>query len=222
MKTYQKINTLYMRYGEGKNKGKIILGNFSCDEFEELYGCLWDATEKVDGTNMKLIYYPIKHTISVEGKTENAQNMCGSFDAVKSIGENILPKLQIEFPDDRFTEGDYVIIYGEAYGGKIREGGRYSEDVRFIAFDIKVADWYLTRSVARDICEKMGLQFVPYKGKMTLKEAEEMVMEGFVSEVSEDRTLLAEGLVLTPCCELRNRKGDRIIVKIKHKDYKQL
>lgn len=211
-----------MRYRDGKNKGKIILGDFSCEEFKYLYDNLWDATEKVDGTNMKLVYYPIKHTISVEGKTEYAQNMCGSFDVVKSIGENILPKLQIEFTDDRFVEGDYVIIYGEAYGGKIQGGGRYSDDVKFIAFDIKVADWYLTRSVARDICERLGLQFVPYKGKMTLKEAEEMVKNGFVSEVSEDKTLLAEGLVLTPSCELKNRRGDRVIVKVKYKDYKQL
>lgn len=51
-RTYTKINTLYKRYTEGPLKNQIIIGDFSRPEFKYLYNCLWDAEEKVDGTNV--------------------------------------------------------------------------------------------------------------------------------------------------------------------------
>lgn len=219
METYQKINTLYKRYKDGPNKGKIIVGYYSLPEFEYLKDNQWNAFEKIDGTNTKLIYFPISHRIKVEGKTEHSANMCGYLDFVYKIGNNIIDKLEETFSDEKFKEGDFVIIYGESYGNKIQSGGRYSKFVKFIVFDIKIGKWYLEKKNSMEICSRLGLDFVPCFGQMTLSEAEKMVKEGFHSVVSEDNTLIAEGLVLTPKVELCSRNGERIIAKIKHKDY---
>ena len=112
-------------------------------------------------------------------------------------------------------------IYGEGYGMKIQKGGgRYlSNSVSFIGFDVKVNDTYLLRDNAMSIFAKLECDTVPYFGQMTIDEAIDMVRTGFTSKVSEDKTLIAEGLVLSSPIGLKNRRGERLIVKIKHEDY---
>jgi hypothetical protein len=114
-------------------------------------------------------------------------------------------------------------IYGEGYGVGIQKvGSRYiSNGASFIGFDVKVNDLYLLRDSAKEVFEKLGVPMTPYKGQMTIDEAIEMVRKGFLSEVSEDKTLIAEGLVLTTPIGLKDRNANRIIVKIKHCDYEK-
>lgn len=52
---YQKINTLYKR-DMTKPKKPIILGEYSESEFEVLKDLKWEATEKIDGTNMSCCF----------------------------------------------------------------------------------------------------------------------------------------------------------------------
>lgn len=68
---YQKINTLYKR-DMTKPKKPIILGEYSESEFEVLKDLKWEATEKIDGTNMSCCFHPGLRMIEIRGKTENA------------------------------------------------------------------------------------------------------------------------------------------------------
>ncbi len=70
-----------------------------------------------------------------------------------------------------------------------------------------------------DIARKLNLLVVPYLGYSTLREAELWVKSGGPSLIGD---CPAEGLVLRPRVELLNRRGFRIITKIKHKDFKDL
>lgn len=54
------------------------------------------------------------------------------------------------------------------------------------------------------------------------KEAEDFVKAGFKSLIAENKDYIAEGLVLKAPCGLLNRRGKRIITKIKYCDYKDL
>ena len=54
---------------------------------------------------------------------------------------------------------------------------------------------------------------------MSIDEAIEFVRKGFKSTIAENKEYLAEGLVLTSPYGIKNRKGERIIFKIKHKDF---
>lgn len=49
-KEYQKINTLYKR--DMKGNKQIIIGDFSDANVEYLKDLKWEATEKIDGTNI--------------------------------------------------------------------------------------------------------------------------------------------------------------------------
>ena len=216
-KTYCKINTLYKR----DEKGKIMIGEFSRPEFEYLHNLPWIAYEKIDGTNMS--YYWDGHTLEIHGKTENASipnsliNKMSTM-VTKEMMEKVFP---IKYDESGNEIPMLVIIYGEGYGAKIQKcGGRYmSKDVNFRVFDINIDDWWLELDDVKDICNKLNLEMaVPY-GELTIQEAEEMVIKGFKSTISEDKTLIAEGLVLRPKVQLFNKRGERIMVKIKYCDY---
>ena len=216
-KTYTKINTLYKR----DEKGKIILGDFSRPEFEYLHNLPWIAYEKIDGTNMS--YYWDGHTLEIHGKTENASipnHLFAKMNAMvtKEMMEKVFP---LKYDEAGNEIPMLVIIYGEGYGSKIQKGGgRYiSNDVNFRVFDINIDNWWLELDDVKDICGKLNLEMaVPY-GELTIEEAEKMVIKGFKSTISEDETLIAEGLVLRPKVQLFNKRGERIMVKIKYCDY---
>lgn len=216
-RTYCKINTLYKR----DEKGKIILGDFSRPEFEYLHSLPWIAYEKIDGTNMS--YYWDGHTLEIHGKTENASippHLYKKMESLvtKEMMEKVFP---LKYDEDGNEIPMLVIIYGEGYGSKIQKGGgRYiSNDVNFRVFDINIDNWWLELDDVEDICNKLNLEMaVPY-GELTIEEAEKMVIKGFKSTISEDETLIAEGLVLRPKVQLFNKRGERIMVKIKYCDY---
>ena len=110
-----------------------------------------------------------------------------------------------------------VCLYGEGYGAKIQKGGgNYSAVPKFVLFDVKIGDWYLQREDVEDIAKKLGVDIVPIVGQGTLIEAIELVRKGQKSTWGD---FTAEGLVLRPATELKTRRGDRIITKIKHKDF---
>lgn len=216
-KTYTKINTLYKR----DEKGKIMLGDFSRPEFEYLHKVPWIAYEKIDGTNMS--YYWNGHILEIHGKTANASIPPHLYKKMEELVT--VEMMQKVFPLKYDENGNeipmLVIIYGEGYGAKIQKGGgRYiSNDVNFRVFDVNIDGWWLEIENVQDVCDKLNLEMaVPY-GELTIEEAEKMVIKGFKSTISEDETLIAEGLVLRPKVQLFNKRGERIMVKIKYCDY---
>ena len=216
---YQKINTLFLR----DEKKVIIPSSFTCDEFEYLKDCKWECTEKIDGTNIR-IYISREYDgeddwlygISFMGRTNDS-----------TIPEHLNLKLQqifyrvdwkTVFPS--LMPGDSVCLYGEGYGNKIQKGSSYiSNDVDFILFDVRYNNWWLERKNCEDIANKCGIKIVPIVGYMTIPEAIDLVKKGFKSSISEDKNLIAEGLVLKTPQGLLSRDGKRIITKIKHNDF---
>lgn len=144
--------------------------------------------------------------------------------------EGYYPDSPIEKPN---SEGVYVVeyeevpvyIYGEFYGKKIQDGGNYDRDKnRFSIFDICVQGWYVPLDMLKDYAEKLGLDVAPYLGQMTIEEAEKMVMKGFKTTVPDvtNPDYLAEGIVARPVVPIKDPRGNRIIVKIKTCDYREL
>jgi hypothetical protein len=56
-------------------------------------------------------------------------------------------------------------------------------------------------------------------GIWKLEEAIEFVKKGFKSTIADNKDYIAEGLIMKPVTELFNRKGERVISKIKYKDF---
>ena len=209
MKEYHKIQTVFKR--DMANKGKTLIeGQYSLPEFEFLAGNRWTFTEKVDGTNIRVMWK--EGGVQFGGKTDNA-----------SIPAKLIERLRERFADDSgfkssFSDCDSgICLYGEGYGAKIQKGGgNYRSDQDFVLFDVKVGDWWLQRVDVEDVAKKMGLDVVPIIGSGTLADCIEMVRGGFNSTWGEFQ---AEGVVARPEVELFTRSGQRIVTKIKCRDF---
>jgi len=67
-----------------------------------------------------------------------------------------------------------------------------------------------------DIGVKLGIQVAPTIGKGNLQYAEDLCRNGFDSRL---RKSAPEGLVIRPMVDLFTRRGERIITKLKLKDF---
>lgn len=212
MKQYHKIITAYKR--DPKNMRFVIEDQWATPEFEYLSETKWVWTEKVDGTNIRVMWDG--NQVTFNGKSDNAQ-----------VPMTLVQKLQETFDTtpkrkvfrDIFGEDVDVCLYGEGYGAKIQKGGgNYRSDgVDFVLFDVKIGDWWLQREDVEDIAVKLGIKVVPIILEGTITEATQMVKNGFNSQWGD---FGAEGLVGRPATELKTRRGDRIITKLKCRDFR--
>ena len=211
MKQYTKINTVFKR--DEKTK-KIIEGDYSIPEFEYLKDSQWVFTEKVDGTNTRVMWNG--SSVIFGGKSDDAQMPMHLLYVLQSLFEGT-EKKQL-FIKQFGNEPTQVCLYGEGYGFKIQSAGKlYKSDGHdFVLFDVKIGDWWLRRKDIEEVAKVFGIQVVPIIGEGTLSEAIEKVHTGFNSQWGD---FTAEGIVARPKIELLTRSGERIITKIKHKDF---
>ena len=207
MKEYHKIPTIYKRDPDTKFK-TLLDGEFSIPEFEYLQNNLWVFTEKVDGTNIRVMFDGEKVTFG--GRTDRADIPAT---LVAKLNERFLSQIELF----RIEFGDGVCLYGEGYGAKIQKGGgNYRPDQDFVLFDVKVGEWWLQRKDVESIADAFGLDVVPIIATGDLNDMVICAQMGFPSTWGD---FPAEGIVARPEVELKARNGKRIITKIKTKDF---
>lgn len=210
MSEYHKIQSIFKRDMNSKRK-TLIEGDWTLPEFEYLADNTWTFTEKVDGTNIRVIFK--EGNVTFGGRTEDAQIPA---QLVQRLNERFLPlaaNLAEIFPD-----GD-TVLYGEGYGAKIQKVGvNYRPDQDFVLFDVRVGKWWLQRDDVHDVAQKLGIDVVPVIGEGTLYDAVSWAKLGIKSAWGDFE---AEGIVARPKTELNTRSGNRLIAKIKCRDFKQ-
>lgn len=205
---YQKIPALYRR--EDARPHRVLIGQYRDPIIEQLAPLEWIFTEKVDGTNIRIIWDG--HKVTFGGRTENAQ-----------LPTPLVARLTELFGGDTneqvFEETfgtKQVILFGEGYGAKIQKGGgNYRPDQDFVLFDAMVNGLYLSRENTEGIAVKFGLDVVPVVLRGSIDRAVNLVQSGLFSTWGQ---FFAEGLIGRPAVDLYTRDGERIIVKIKHAD----
>jgi hypothetical protein len=211
MTEYHKIQSIYKRDMASKHK-TLIEGDWTLPEFAYLADNVWTFTEKVDGTNIRVIFKD--GGITFGGRTDAAQIPA---QLVGRLNERFLPlaaKLAEVFPDGS------AVLYGEGYGAKIQKGGgNYRADQDFVLFDVRVGPWWLQRADVEDVAWRLDLDTVPVIGQGTLHDAVAWAKRGIRSTWGDFE---AEGIVARPKTELCTRGGQRIIAKIKCRDFLSL
>lgn len=209
MQKYHKIETIFER--DEKTK-KLIFGKYHNPTVEFLKNLIWDGSEKIDGTNIRVQWDG--HQVNYGGRTDESE-----------IPEHLLQKLKGYFDgvaneeifEQRFGEKE-VIIFGEGYGEKIQTNG-YIDDVDFIVFDVMINGNYQPRSTVEEIAAVFGCEVAPILISGTLDELVNFVLNNTKSSVSKVGGII-EGIVAKPHIELQDRTGHRIAVKIKRTDFK--
>lgn len=218
MYPYPKINSVFKRNPTNGHK-TLIEGDFATPEFEYLQRCKWQATEKVDGVNIRVNIWG--KFVTFLGKTDKAEippPLLSHLHSVfrepgSAIDPPAGPQLALHL---RNISPHSIYLYGEGYGPKINDGGKYSPTAKFVLFDVRINDVWLTREAMEELAAKLSIPVVPIVITGPLYDLLAMTREGFPSKWGD---FTAEGLVARPVVELRDRRGYRIITKMKHRDY---
>lgn len=212
MNEYPQIPTVFKRDPDTKFR-TLLEGEYATPELAYLRFNQWLFTEKVDGTNIRVMWQP-ETGLTFGGRTDNAQ-----------IPAHLVNRLNEIFADKTDTfAGAFdgpVCLYGEGYGAKIKKGsGNYSDIQEFVLFDVLVStvanDWWLEWENVVDVASKLGLRVVPVYGDGPLSKMIDVVKAGIKSAWGD---FPAEGLVARPVVSLMARNGRRILTKLKTKDF---
>lgn len=205
MNEYHKIQTVWLRDPETKHR-TLIEDAWAKPEFDYLKDVEWVFEEKIDGTNMRLDLVNADKFV-VGGRTANAQIPAFLMDRMQEIG--------VRASGLGFSG---MTLYGEGYGNKIQKvGSKYIPDgVDFVLFDVFCRDIWLERHNVAEIADTLDIGHAPVEGMGKLRDAIDIARMGFNSWWGD---FPAEGLIMRPKTELLNRRGHRIITKIKSKDF---
>lgn len=227
---YPKINSLWKRQGwyfsEDIKKNtpselqchrqSLIPGDFALPEFENIK--LWEAEEKIDGTNIRVFYK--NGEVRFGGRTKEAQIPCHLLDFLM---KKFTPSLfQARFPD--LGINSEVILFGEGFGAKIQSGGYYSLNPGFALFDVKVGHSWLEKDRIRyKLADELGV-FVPplLLTGVTLDEIVSFVKEKHFSRFAMNDPMhehIMEGVMCRPLYPLLLRNGNPLMFKLKCKDF---
>ena len=210
MTEYIKIETPFERDKEGSKK--LIEGKWRNETIQYLRNTWWQFTEKIDGTNISIVWDG--HKAEFHGRTERAQIPAHLANRLSDLfGGSVNEELF-----EQTFGGTPMILYGEGYGAKIQNGGLYRDDVDFILFDVYQpdSDIWLKRESIEGIAKIFGIDIVPIVLEGDIDTAIDFVRQKPMSTIGKAPM---EGLVGRPEVELKDRFGNRIIVKIKTKDF---
>jgi len=192
---------------------KLIEGAFRNPLVEYIKDCEWIFTEKIDGTNIRIMWDG--HKVTFNGRTDNAQ-LHGHL--VERLNELFINNAVEELFEQKFGESEVMFI-GEGYGAGIQKGGGdYLETKDFILFDIMVGNVFLERENIEEIAKAFNLQVVPIIPVRTINEAVQYVKTKPLSAVGKGIREI-EGVIGVPRIRMTDFRGNRVIVKIKVEDF---
>lgn len=210
MKEYHKIETLFERDMEGSKK--LIEGRFRNPAVEFLKDNQWAFTEKVDGTNIRIHWDG--HKVMFGGRTDSAQ--------IPTVLMYALNDKFMGITNEQLFEQKFgaqpVTLYGEGYGPKIQNGGDYADSVSFVLFDVLINETWLERENVEDIAKAFNVAVAPVVLIGTIDQGVAYVKNAPKSTIAV-REMESEGLVGRPLVEMQDRRGNRIIIKIKSRDF---
>lgn len=187
----------YMHIDNLYKNGDILL-------FKECY-----AMEKIHGTSAHIGWHDGKLSL-FSGGAAHAE-FCSLFN--------------LEPVKEKFREFVYkkIIIYGEAYGGKLQGMKEtYGDKLKFVAFDIMIDEHWLNVPNAKDVAIEFGLEFVHYdEVEVDIDKLDALASADSVQAIRNGMGPghIREGIVLRPLIELVRNSGGRIIVKHKNEKF---
>ena len=112
MKTYHKIQSIYKRDPENHYK-TFLDGQWSVPAFGLLQDLMWEFTEKIDGTNIRIGWDDVTGQVTFGGRSDNSQ-IPGQL--ATYMADTFTPKHMIAS-----LRGPVTLI-GEGYGSTIQKG----------------------------------------------------------------------------------------------------
>lgn len=219
---YPKIETLYNR----DDKHFVVVGKLRMSEFGIIKR--WSITEKIHGRNIRVTLYDDER-VEYGGKTDDAEMPPELLEYLKKTFPPEVLKAALWLPNK--THPKMATIYGEGYGpGMMPGSGVYSKNISFRLFDCLMesvdGSWWLERVNVEDIARKLGIKCAPIVGYIdylptTAQQLYELLSESIVAREENGIRAIPEGIVAISEPLLFNKKGERVMWKLKMKDFKK-
>ncbi len=187
------------------------------------------ALEKVDGTSSSICHTKQESTYTDNHKVTSKGNF--HYHGGGITGEQFKSLFDTETLERELHKVDCqkITIYGESYGGKIQKcADRYGATIKFVAFEVKIDDRWLTVPEAEALVVSLGLEFVHYvriPTKLSLIDAErDAISEQAIRNgvTTRDGTFVRrEGIVLRTIDEQLDHRGNRIMAKHKRAEERE-
>lgn len=218
---YPKIETLYSRL-PGAKKAKVDVTRIRLPEFSLVKR--WTIYEKIDGTNVRIVW-------SREGGLSFASRY---YEKVVQLTPELQQYLSVTFTLEKFeqafpkVDAEEVQLFGEGYGANVdSSSGAYRGNPAFRLFDVYIGGWWLEPENIDDIAGKMGVRTAPRLSNIvslpaSTADMNDIIPEGrsiVADEDGGDPKFRAEGIVARTSPLLFTRKGDRLMWKLKYKDF---
>lgn len=188
--------------------------------FKEVY-----ALEKIHGSSAHIRMRKEYNEIGQYTKTE-VQYFAGGESHERFVSLFDEPKLIELFHALGHNE---ITVNGEVYGGKCQGMKHvYGPSLKFVAFDVRVGETWLSVPNADDVAKKLGLEFVFYElipatvdamNAARDRPSEQAIRNGWPFEPNTGR--VSEGVVLRPVIELTRSDGKRIMCKHKADSFRE-
>ncbi len=187
-------------------KGNMCFGVFSSPNISYLADNKWIWTEKIDGTNIRIIWDG--YNLTYKGRKEKSE-----------IPEFLLSRLKEIFePRKHLIEQMFgnktAILFGEGYGNRINKNRYKLDSVEWIMFGAWVNGVFVDSP--ETIADELNLPMVPLYGIYTLNEIITSFQENPEKESLLFDNIISEGLVGVPATYplLHTKEGNPIMVKI--------
>ena len=171
------------------------------------------ATEKIHGTSAHICYKTDRNLGFFSGGSEH-NAFVALFDQ---------QQLKARLGTLGLDPSKSVYIYGEAYGGKLQGmSGTYGKDLKFIVFEVKIGDKWLSVPDADDVAQKLGLEYVAYSlidTSLTSINAERDAPSVQAMRNGMGDGWPREGIVLRPLKELTLNNDERLVAKHKNAQF---
>lgn len=208
---YRKIYTIFER----DEKFKVVEGviNPKLEGIRNIKEFV--VSEKIDGTNCCIVLTPKKEILIRKRSDfiEDDKDHHHYFEAIKGID---MQKIKDYFEDSK----SLIAIFGEACGGNIQKQGKtYSDKPTFRLFDIRCGNNFFDWDDLIEFSKFTGIPLVEwfkFEGKDIL---DYNYWLSFLKEVNKKKYV--EGYVIRSRPALLNKFSQRMMFKIKLKDYRE-
>lgn len=178
-------------------------------EYYTLAYTFWHYKRKLDGENIR-VYWNGEQALW-NGKSNNFQ--CNA-----EFSEYMNSTFIEEIFEEKFGRDASVYLFGEHMGPKVQGNELSLENHEFVLYDVNINGTWLSAEQIVEIATYFNIRtcYDFMDGEIrnfvgSLPQLIERVHDGEFKDW--------EGIVATPLIELRNQKNQRIITKIKNKDY---
>ena len=176
----------------------------------ELSQAGWCFKRKLDGQNMRVRW---------DGEQALWNGKSDKFSCGSDLSDYMNHTFLEELFEEKFGRDCEVYLFGEHMGPKVQGNELGLQESEFVLFDVRINGYWQSQFSIEDIARFFKIHTCyDFMGDLDEYSTTGTLIE-LINAVEQGKFKDWEGIVALPQVECRNQRGDRIVCKIKTRDY---